>query len=137
MARRTKYTPETVKKITDAIRLGAAYEDACNYAGISPDTLTRWRDQYADFAEQIKKAEGAATVGWLTKIEDAATNGNWQAAAWKLERRYPDRYGRKDRVDITMTVRQEVERLVAAGVIEPDEVEAAVAEAEAIVRGRG
>jgi hypothetical protein len=33
-------------------------------------------------------------VGWLAKIEAAANEGAWQAAAWKLERRYPHEYGR-------------------------------------------
>ena len=32
MARRSKYTPETVDKITQAIRLGATYQLACNFA---------------------------------------------------------------------------------------------------------
>jgi hypothetical protein len=30
----------------------------------------------------------------LAKIEKAASDNNWAAAAWKLERRYPDVYGR-------------------------------------------
>lgn len=94
MARPTKYTPETAKKITDAIRVGATYRLACDYAGVSEDTFARWRERYADFAEGIKEAEGAGAVGWLAKIEKAANEGVWQAAAWKLERRYPESYGR-------------------------------------------
>lgn len=95
MARRSKYTPETEKRITDAIRLGATYNLACQYAGISEDTFARWRDKYTDFADAIKEAEGAGAIGWLAKIERAANEGTWQAAAWKLERRYPDLYGRQ------------------------------------------
>jgi hypothetical protein len=95
MARQTKYTPERSKRLLDAIRMGATYELACNYAGISPDTFDRWRKAHADFAEQVKEAEGAAAVGWLAKIEKAANDGEWQAAAWKLERRYPQMYGRR------------------------------------------
>lgn len=94
MARPSKYTPETAKKITDAIRLGATFGLACQYAGISEDTFARWREKYADFAEAVKEAEGAGVVGWLAKIEKAANEGTWQAAAWKLERRYPREYGR-------------------------------------------
>jgi len=94
MARPTKYTPEAVKKITDAIQLGATHELACKYAGISEDSLARWQARYADFAAAIKEAEGSGAVGWLLRIEAAAKNGSWQAAAWKLERRYPEQYGR-------------------------------------------
>jgi len=94
MARPTKYTPETAKKITDAIRVGATFRLACMYGGISEDTFLRWRERYADFADAIKEAEGAGAVGWLAKIEKAANEGVWQAAAWKMERRYPHEYGR-------------------------------------------
>jgi hypothetical protein len=48
------------------------------------------------FHDAVKEAEGKATVGWLAKIEKAASEGNWTAAAWKLERRYPNDYGRRD-----------------------------------------
>lgn len=95
MARPTKYNPETVKKIVDAIRVGATHELAAAYAGINQDTLTNWKHRYSDFSDAIKEAEGAGAVGWLAKIEKAANDGNWQAAAWKLERRYPQQYGRR------------------------------------------
>ena len=98
--RKSKYTPETVDKITQAIRLGATYKLACDYAGISEDTFANWKRLHSDFSEAIKTAEGGAVVGWLAKIEKAATEGNWQAAAWKLERRYPDMYGRQ-RVEVS------------------------------------
>ena len=135
MGRKSKYTPEVVDKIVQALKLGAAYEDACNYAGISFETFRTWRARYPAFLEAIKAAEGQATVHWLAAIEKAAREGNWQAAAWKLERRYPDRYGRKERVDVKVTVRQEIERLVLDGVIDASDAEAAIAEAEALVRG--
>lgn len=94
MARPTKYTPETTKKITDAIRVGATYRLACDYGGITEETFSQWRKRYPEFTEAIKEAEGAGAVGWLAKIEKAANEGAWQAAAWKLERRYPESYGR-------------------------------------------
>ena len=93
--RKTKYTPETVKRITDAIRLGATYALASDYAGIHIDTFMDWRNTKSEFSLAIKEAEGAAVVGWLTKIEEAANDGTWQAAAWKLERRYPREYGKQ------------------------------------------
>lgn len=94
MARKTKYTPEVVKKLTDAIKLGATYELASGYAGVSPATLYEWLKKKPEFLEAVKDAEGAGAVGWLARIEQAAKDGTWQAAAWKLERRYPQEYGR-------------------------------------------
>lgn len=93
MARPTKYTPDVVKRITDAIKLGATYELASNYGGIDYQTFNRWMQSKGEFCQAIKDAEGEAVVKWLAKIEGAATL-NWQAAAWKLERRYPHIYGR-------------------------------------------
>jgi len=49
--------------------------------------------KFLQFFKDIKEAEGKAAFEWLDKIEKAA-NENWQAAAWKLERRYPGDYGR-------------------------------------------
>lgn len=95
MGRRSKYTPETVKKITDAIKLGSTYELAAGYAGITYETFNEWRKRKSEFSDAIKLAEGTAAVGWLAKIEKAASDGNWTAAAWKLERRYPEQYGRQ------------------------------------------
>lgn len=90
----TKRTPENLQKIVQAIKLGATYELAAAYAGMHYDTFNEWRKDDPDFSEAIKQAEGQAAVLLLAKIEQAATDGNWQAAAWKLERRYPKMYGR-------------------------------------------
>ncbi len=92
--RPTRYTPDRVAKILQAIRVGATQRAAAAYAGIDDSTLIRWKRRYASFAVSINEAEGAAMVGWLAKIEQAANEGAWQAAAWKLERRYPHEYGR-------------------------------------------
>jgi transposase len=94
MARPTKYTPETVKKITDAIKVGATYELACAFGGISHETFSQWRQTKPEFLAAIKEAEGSAAIKWLALIDKAAGEGTWQAAAWKLERRYPESYGR-------------------------------------------
>lgn len=98
--RPTKYTPENVAAILDAIRTGAPFTHACRYGRISFETFNEWRKQYPEFSEQVKEAEGEAVKGWLDHIETAAKNGSWQAAAWKLERRYPHEFGRRDRMPI-------------------------------------
>jgi hypothetical protein len=104
--RRSKYTPETVDKLTQAIRLGATYKLACDYAGISQETFSQWMNGKPEFSEAVKDAEGEGAVKLLAVIERAANgvkgdNGEyiltpvWQAAAWKLERRYPQMYGKQ------------------------------------------
>jgi AcrR family transcriptional regulator len=83
-----------VKRLVDAVALGATNELACYYAGISHETFYQWLRNKPDFFEAIKEAEARGAVSRLAKIEKAASDGNWQAAAWLLERRYPQWYGR-------------------------------------------
>lgn len=101
MARALKLTPAVSKALLDALRMGATQRLACQYAGISEDTLARWRDlgsrgraPYADFAEAFTRAQGTLAVALLAKIEAAATD-DWRAAAWKLQHRFPKDYGLK------------------------------------------
>lgn len=95
VGRRTKYTPETVAKLTQAIRLGMTHLLACQYAGISHDTFYTWMNKHPEFSDAIKEAEGEGAVELLAIIKKQAREGTWQAAAWILERRHPEAYGRQ------------------------------------------
>lgn len=53
---------------------------------------------YEQFSDAIQKAVVQAELRDLIRIDEAAVS-NWHAAAWKLERKYPDRWGRKYRLD--------------------------------------
>jgi transposase len=92
-----------IDKLEQAILLGATYELAAKYAGISWYTFQKWRDAsvtakegtpLAELRNRLEQAEGRAAIGWLAKIERVASEGDWHAAAWKLERRYPEQFGR-------------------------------------------
>ncbi|HOQ51860.1 MAG TPA: hypothetical protein PK233_08525, partial [Candidatus Atribacteria bacterium] len=52
------------------------------------------------FWQAIKKAEKEAIIKNVGIIQKAAEEGNWQAAAWWLERKYFQDWGRKDKVDL-------------------------------------
>lgn len=102
MGRKLKLTPEVQDLIVKALGVGATHEQVCGVAGISHECFYNWlrqgetgRQPYSDFSEAVKKAEHQASVGWLALIEQAARQGHWQAAAWKLERRYPKMWGRQ------------------------------------------
>jgi transposase len=129
MARPTKYTPDVVQRITEAIRLGATYELACQYAGINYMTFNRWMDSKSEFCEAVKAAEGKGAIQWLAVIEKAAKEGTWQAAAWKLERRYNKDYGNRTTVDFNL--KREVKELAKDSGI-PENV--IMAEIEELVR---
>jgi len=101
MGRPSKLTPEVQKRITDAIRVGATYELAAQYGGIAYNTFNEWMKagetatsgKNRELYEDVKGAEGEAAIKWLAVIDKASIE-QWQAAAWKLERRYPHAYGR-------------------------------------------
>lgn len=50
--------------------------------------------------DAIDLAEAEMMRRCLGIIDKAAIDGNWQAAAWKLERRWPEHFARTTRVDI-------------------------------------
>jgi transposase len=107
--------PGVREKFLTAIAKGASYHIACGYAGISYQTLRRWMKSgeaiadlfeeqidvhpdklYFDFFCDVRRVESYAALKWLEKI-DEASQFHWQAAAWKLERRHPEDYGRQER----------------------------------------
>ena len=55
------------------------------------------RNIYSEFSEAVKKAEAAAELRAVSGIV-AAGRRNWTAFAWYLERKYPDRWGRRDKI---------------------------------------
>ena len=108
MGRRTKLTPETQEKIITAIRAGNYANVAAQYAGIHESTFYDWivRGEaakggiYAEFAEAVKKAEADAEARHVLNITNASKK-EWTASAWYLERKHSDRWGRKERREIT------------------------------------
>lgn len=104
MARPTKLTPELQEKICQAIRAGNYIETAAAYAGVNKSTLYDWlkrggrakSGKYKEFSNAVEKALAEAEVRDVFIIGKAAEE-NWQAAAWRLERKFPDRWGRRER----------------------------------------
>ena len=108
--RPTKLNPTVQQRVCDAIRSGNWMETAAAFAGIDRSTLQRWfrrgeqapKGIYRDFATAVQKATADAEARDVALIGKAAGEGNWQAAAWRLERRFPERWGRKDRIEATV-----------------------------------
>ena len=109
MGRPSKLNDETETKLLQAIQLGSTHAMACAYAGIGERTFYDWMSRNVQFKQKIKEAEAKGAVTWLAKIEKAATDGSWQAAAWKLERRYPNDYGRRDGVRTSQEPQEDVQ----------------------------
>lgn len=114
----SKFTPATLKKLREGFELGMPKKRAARLAGISHQTLANWEndpEKGPKIAELIEEAEATAEMRWLRIIEEAALadTKNWTAAAWRLERKWPEEYGRRERTDMNhsgaVTVRTEIE----------------------------
>jgi len=107
--RQSKLTQEVQDRIVAALRAGNYQETAARYAGISEDTFYEWLKRgkeepgsaYSEFSEAVEKAKADAEVRDVALIDKAAHDGSWQAAAWKLERKFPNKWGRVNRTEIS------------------------------------
>lgn len=98
-----KLNPETQDKIVIAVRAGSYVETAAAFAGVGRSTLYDWLRKganqtegiYRDFSLAIEQAMAAADVRDISIIAAAAKKGVWQAAAWRLERKHPQKWGRR------------------------------------------
>lgn len=107
--RPTKFDAECQERFIEAVREGLPYSTACALANIADSTWANWRHRaeaepdspYFAFLQAVKAAEAEAEQANLTRIRKAADNGQWQASAWILERRHPDKWGRTERQEQT------------------------------------
>jgi len=104
-------------------------------AGEHPRPAT---EPYKGFHAAVQKAIATDTVRRVARIEQAGRGGavvyrkttthrdgstsveeriappDWQADAWHLERSKPDQWGRKDRVDLKVTIQQTAQKVAEA-----------------------
>jgi len=103
MVRPTKFTAETVKVVLAGIRAGLPYRLSAEAAGIHYDTLNEWvqgrfprgadKDLKAAFPDRLTRARGESAAR-LTALISTAASTDWRAAAWLLERRFPESFGK-------------------------------------------
>jgi len=53
--------------------------------------------EYVDFLEALRRAEAEAVVSSVEVITIAAQGGDWRAAAWFLEHKYPNNWARLEK----------------------------------------
>lgn len=133
MPRRTKMTDQRTAAIFDALRLGMTRRAAVAMCDIHPSTFYRMLEADATFRDDVEKAEAQAEARYTGLVARAAEDPKtWTAAAWWLERRRHTDFAQHQRVDMTVDVRREAERLAGEFGLDADEI---IAEAEAVLRG--
>ena len=103
MGRPTKLTAEMQSEIVELLKAGNYIETACAVAGLHKSTFYDWmkiadasthKNKYTNFSDAVKKAMAWAEARDVAIIARHSEK-YWQAAAWRLERKYPERWGRQ------------------------------------------
>lgn len=116
---KTKLTPELQKNLIRYIQAGSHIVVACKAVGISEVTFYDWvkrgragEELYLKFLKSIKKAQAKTEIRNIAIVQKAAEK-NWVAAMTWLERKYPQRWAKKDKLDVrtkkTVESRQVIE----------------------------
>ena len=116
--RPTKLTTELMNEIAQYLRAGNYIETTAALVGIHRDSVYEWLKPrnaeiervsksnranirkreaiFVEFTDTVKKAQ-AQSEAMLVGLIGQAAQKNWTAAAWRLERKYPDKWGRTER----------------------------------------
>ncbi len=108
--RPTNLTPEVHKQITEDIAGGMYAQVAAARAGITEQTFYTWlkRGQeeesgvYREFTECVLTSAGEAEKNATDSVQ-SRFGDDWKSAAWWLERRFPKRWGKQQRLEISTT----------------------------------
>jgi len=96
-------TPDVRKALLRAARNGETDQTCCAFAGIGVRTLSDWKKATADgtahpeaaaIVAELKAAQGEVRQAMQERIQLASWD-DWKAAAWWLERKFPDEFARR------------------------------------------
>lgn len=112
--RSSKLTPRVHESIVQSVRSGSYQVVAAQRAGIGVTTFRNWlergemeeariaegfdpnpdEEKYLQFKKDVDIARAQAEIEAVQVVRQAGQNGTWQAAAWYLERSFPQRWSK-------------------------------------------
>jgi transposase len=104
------------REIIAVVATGGSLNDAADVVGIARDTLNRHLRENPAFRKGVDRAIAKGKIRLIKKVKNGKP---WQAAAWMLERKFGEEYGKRDKVDIqhagtvTHNVRPMMEKVLA------------------------
>ena len=90
--RPTKMTPDTIGKLEQAFALGCPKTIACEYAGISRETLNNYEHKNPDFPDRIKQLQGLVGMQARKALANAIKKGDPKVAMDYLKRKYKSEF---------------------------------------------
>lgn len=108
VGRPSKLTKAIQNQIVKMLEQGNYLETAAAAVNIPPQTIRQWlakgkgrvNKQYMDFRAAVMRAQAQAEARDIANIRDHGDH-DWRATAWRLERRHPQRWRKRDQLDIT------------------------------------
>lgn len=97
-------TEQKVATLLASLEGGCSRSHAAALAGINAQTFERWVLTDPAFEQSVLSAEATCQRQALAVVSAAASK-QWQAAAWMLERRFPETYARRFEVSYPERVR--------------------------------
>ena len=104
----TKYTAILANQICDYVSKGIPMRQAAQSLGISESTFHRWRRDKEEFSEMIDQAIGVSEARLISEI---SVHEDWRAKAWILERRFPDRWSKREQIDMNVSKSEGLEEI--------------------------
>ena len=103
--RPTKLNKDMCERICEGLRQGNYITTVCRANGISQRSFYAWKkkgeqglEPYKTFLERVEEAEAEGEMLHVGIIHDTALTGNWLSSAWLLERKYPERFGKREKM---------------------------------------
>ncbi len=106
-------------QIIKLLSVGFSRRAAADYVGCAVSTIRNTAGRDPQFAEHLRRAEGALEIRCLGLIQNAAGKERyWRAAAWALERKKPQEYAPRGPDVVTVGQIREVLGRLAEIVVE-------------------
>lgn len=99
--------PRRMRRFLAAIKNSMPLKHAAAFAGVSYDTVNRWRIrgedekspvEFCNFYKALKRAQAVAMNRLLRSVQRSGRK-DWRAAAWLLERRHAEDFGKINEVE--------------------------------------
>jgi len=111
--RKPKLDETRQNEICAILAVGGTRKMAAQYVGCHPRTIYKLVTKDSKFAERLARTELSPEIKFLKNISDAADDKKyWRAAAWALERIYPNRYAARKPGTITIDHIDEITRYI-------------------------
>ncbi len=105
---RGKYTEIKAHNICNHISNGNTLKAAAAAEGVSERTLHRWKKDKPEFEEMVNQAVAVSEARLVQKISQS---DDWRAALAILERRFPESWTKREKVDMNVSKSEGIEEV--------------------------